>query len=274
MIIVKSRQPSSQLSQITHISTPRKHLSVSQNLAPQVVTGDKMRRLHVTPSVEPFSIAATVSLKNYRRTSRKNSRLAHSTSSKRVTWGRTCDHQSWLRTLFWSTPVVIAPMLALSCFLALAGYDGSLFKLFAAVLKDGFLPVLHTHGPRITLRAMAAIIFWLAFQAVLYHYLPGPTNTGQRTPAGHLLTYRMNGLLAWVITHVAFIALCYLDLLDPAFIPRNWEGLFAAMNLAGFGLSLLAYLKAYLMPTHPEDRKFSGELALQDFSCYWLLFAV
>ncbi|KAJ5828071.1 uncharacterized protein N7525_006324 [Penicillium rubens] len=111
---------------------------------------------------------------------------------------------------------------------------------------------------------MAAIIFWLAFQAVLYHYLPGPTNTGQRTPAGHLLTYRMNGLLAWVITHVAFIALCYLDLLDPAFIPRNWEGMFAAMNLAGFGLSLLAYLKAYLMPTHPEDRKFSG-CALYDF---------
>jgi 7-dehydrocholesterol reductase len=36
------------------------------------------------------------------------------------------------------------------------------------------------------------------------------------------------------------------------------------MNLAGFLLSLLAYLKAYLMPTHPEDRKFSGELALQD----------
>ncbi|KAB8073313.1 ergosterol biosynthesis ERG4/ERG24 [Aspergillus leporis] len=90
---------------------------------------------------------------------------------------------------------------------------------------------------------MTATICWLAFQAVLYHYLPGPTNTGQRTPAGHLLTYRMN---------------------DPAFISRNWEGLFAAMNLAGFLLSLLAYLKAYLMPTHPEDRKFSG-CALYDF---------
>ena len=226
-----------------------------------------MKRLHIPPSVEPFSIAETVRLKNYHQASRKTSQLARSTSSKRVIWGRTSNHQSWLRTLFWSTPVVIAPLLALSCFLALAGYDGSLFKLFAAVLKDGLLPVLHAYGPGITLRGMTAMVCWLAFQAVLYHYLPGPTNTGQRTPAGHLLKYRTNGLLAWVITHIVFIALCCLDLLDPAFIPRNWEELFAAMNLAGFLLSSLAYLKAYLMPTHPEDRKFSGELVLQDSRC-------
>ncbi|KAF7155508.1 hypothetical protein CNMCM6106_004654 [Aspergillus hiratsukae] len=216
-----------------------------------------MKRLHATQRVEPFSIAATLSLEKYHRASRKPSLLADSTVSNRATWGRSSLRHSWLRTLFSSAPVVLAPLLALSCFLALAGYEGSLSKLSAAILQDGLVSVLRVHGPSFTVQGMTAMICWLAFQAMLFYYLPGPTNTGQRTPAGHLLTYRTNGLLAWVITHVVFASLCCVGILDPGFVPRNWGGLFAAMNLAGFLLSSLAYLKAYLMPTHPEDRTFS-----------------
>ncbi|KAF7118063.1 hypothetical protein CNMCM5793_007439 [Aspergillus hiratsukae] len=223
-----------------------------------------MKRLHATQRVEPFSIAATLSLEKYHRASRKPSLLADSTVSNRATWGRSSLRHSWLRTLFSSAPVVLAPLLALSCFLALAGYEGSLSKLSAAILQDGLVSVLRVHGPSFTVQGMTAMICWLAFQAMLFYYLPGPTNTGQRTPAGHLLTYRTNGLLAWVITHVVFASLCCVGILDPGFVPRNWGGLFAAMNLAGFLLSSLAYLKAYLMPTHPEDRTFSG-CALFDF---------
>lgn len=56
-----------------------------------------------------------------------------------------------------------------------------------------------------------------------------------------------------------FASLCCLKIVDPVFISRNWTGLFAAMNLAGFLLSLFAFLKAHLAPSHSEDRKFSGK---------------
>lgn len=104
------------------------------------------------------------------------------------------------------------------------------------------------------------MVCWVGLQALLYLCLPGEKQTGQYTPAGNLLSYRMNGLSAWIVTHVLYAALSYFGVLDPAFIPRNWSGLIGAMNLAGLVISALAFIKAHLMPTHPNDRKFSGTL--------------
>jgi 7-dehydrocholesterol reductase len=90
-----------------------------------------------------------------------------------------------------------------------------------ATTEAGVLTVLRNHGPEITSEASLAVAFWLEIQAVLYRYLPGPRNTGQRTLAGHLFSYRTNGLSAWIITHAIFATLCSLGRVDPAFIPEN-----------------------------------------------------
>ncbi|KAJ5291797.1 hypothetical protein N7478_001048, partial [Penicillium angulare] len=61
-----------------------------------------------------------------------------------------------------------------------------------------------------------------------------------------------------------YFALCWFGLLDPGFIPRNWSGLIAAGNFAGLLVSTLAFVKAYVCPSHADDRKFSGS-SIYDF---------
>ncbi|KAL4768991.1 hypothetical protein BDW60DRAFT_210399 [Aspergillus nidulans var. acristatus] len=181
-----------------------------------------MTKLHVPPRVGSIPVTATLRLRNNHRASPKASLSGLAATSHQVTWRRTSNnHHSWLWALFKGTPVVFAPLLSLSCFLALARYGGSLTRLFMATTEAGVLTVLRNHGPEITSEASLAVAFWLEIQAVFYRYLPGPRNAGQRTPAGHLLSYRTNGLPAWIITHAIFATLCCLGRVDPAFIPEN-----------------------------------------------------
>jgi 7-dehydrocholesterol reductase len=175
-------------------------------------------------------------------------------------WGRAGLGRSWLRSLVGASPLFLAPIGSISIFITLVQYEGS-FSLFTAAVKEhGFWNICAQYGPQITLKGIAAVVCWLAVQAVLYIYLPGENHKGQLTPAGYLLDYKINGLSAWIVTHLLYGGLSYLGILDPGFIPRNWSSLIGAMNLAGFVISALAFVKAYVVPCHPEDRKFSGKL--------------
>lgn len=60
------------------------------------------------------------------------------------------------------------------------------------------------------------------------------------------------------MTHGLFILGSFgLGLFSPAIIHDNWGPLLIAANVQGYLLSAFSYVKAYLFPTHPEDRKFS-----------------
>ncbi|KLP06201.1 Uncharacterized protein LW94_7167 [Fusarium fujikuroi] len=179
-------------------------------------------------------------------------------------WGRAAFGRSWLRSLVGASPLFLAPMASISIFITLAEYEGSLSLFADAVKEHGFWTICAQYGPHLTTKGIAAVICWVGIQALLYCLLPGEQHQGQLTPAGYLLSYRINGLSAWIVTHLLYGALSWLGILDPGFIPRNWSSLIGAMNLAGFVISALALVKAYVMPTHPEDRKFSGSF-LYDF---------
>lgn len=47
-------------------------------------------------------------------------------------------------------------------------------------------------------------------------------------------------------------------LFSPSIIARNWEGLLVAANAYGFLLTIFAWIKAHVAPTHSDDRKFTG----------------
>jgi 7-dehydrocholesterol reductase len=185
-------------------------------------------------------------------------------------WGRAGPGRSWLRSLIAASPLFLAPMASISTFIALAQYDGSLSLFAVAVKEHGLCDIYGQYGPQTTIKGIAAVICWVGLQAILYHYLPGEKHQGQHTPAGYLLDYKCNGLSAWIVTHLLYATLIWLGILDPGFIPRNWSSLIGAMNWAGFVISALAFVKAYIAPTHPKDRKFSGTLFL--FRASWGLF--
>lgn len=65
-----------------------------------------------------------------------------------------------------------------------------------------------------------------------------------------------------------FVGSVLLRCLDPAIIAKNWEALLVAVNISGFFLSGIAYLKAHVSPTSEGDRKFSGKL---DWTYSWIL---
>lgn len=155
-------------------------------------------------------------------------------------------------------PLVLAPVSTLCFYVTLAHYGGSLAAFTQACLTNGMGPVLWQHRPRFEGIAMFVYLGWLAVQALLYRVLPGAFKTGQLTPAGHLLSYRMNGLAAFVVTHVGIFALCWAGLFDPSFIPRHWSGLFFAVNICGLLATTFGYVKALWWPTHLTDRRFSG----------------
>lgn len=182
---------------------------------------------------------------------------------KMATWGRAGDDKTWTRSNVTALAVLsLAPLLAVSSQVALYHFHGSLSDLFAAVSKHGLLPVVWDHGPSLSWKGTLGYSSWVVLQVALYVYLPGPVNTGQQTPAGNVLEYQTNGLLAWAVTHVLYFGLCWLGCLDPAFIPRNWEGLVVAMNVTGLTLAVFAYVKAWLMPSHPGDSVTTGMFVL------------
>lgn len=182
-------------------------------------------------------------------------------------WGRTGGGRSWLGSLAASSPIILGPLTTITTYIVLTTFSGSFWSFFTAVAKEGFWSICLKYGPQLTLKGVLAIAGWTGLQALLFHILPGEIRTGQYTPAGHLLKYRMNGLYAWILTHALYFVVCWIGLLDPAFIPRNWSGLVAAGNLAGLLISAFAFVKAYVSPTHADDRKFSGTFDIFAKSC-------
>lgn len=176
-----------------------------------------------------------------------------------VTWGRAGADRTRLRSNAAAlTIMLLAPLLAASFQITLHHYHGSVSELLVAVSQEGLLSVLHAHAPSFSWNGTLAYASWVVLQVVLFVYLPGPVNKGQRTPAGNVLEYQTNGLLAWAVTHVLYLGLSWLGVVDPAFIPRNWGGLVVACNVTGFALAGLACAKARLMPFHPGDSKTTG----------------
>lgn len=166
---------------------------------------------------------------------------------------------------------VLSPFTVLYFYIAAFHFDGSLQGAYQALMQGKiweFLP---------TFQSEAALLFtlWVIFQIGLAlmpdqihkwikRYQGGKVE-GAITPAGNRLSYQINGLQAWVITHVMFlIATLGFGWFSPATLLYYWGSLFWVVNLVGFTLAIFVYAKAIVTPTHREDRKFSGSL-LYDF---------
>lgn len=173
------------------------------------------------------------------------------------TWGR-FNGDSWYSVVGCGAIMVLCPILAILFSVALADFNGSITTTLLVYATSNPIDVVVRHFPRPTMEAMLGYAAWLLFQGALYMWLPGQIGYGQRTPAGYLLPYRVNGFQAWIVTHALAAGAVALGYLDGALIAKHWDGLMIAMNVYGFFLAGISYLKALVDPTHPEDRKFSG----------------
>lgn len=172
-------------------------------------------------------------------------------------WGRKTE-ATWATAAGSLFLVSICPIWIIANWITLEYFGGSLFAFFSALSSDGLITFTQQYAPRPSMRASIGYACWLVFQATLYSLLPGPLSTGQLTPAGNLLKYKTNGLLAWAVTHLLTVLAATFGLLDLALIANHWEGLLVAVNVYGMLLAAFCLIKAHVVPSHPNDRKFSG----------------
>jgi len=183
-------------------------------------------------------------------------------SQQETTWGRTKNPSSVAR-LTMLTIFLSAPLVCLLFTVTNVKYGGS-FSAFIQEFKwEDF------YVPWVDLVFVAKVITFWIFVQWLYSLLPdmcsgwlpnyvGGFQKGATTPAGHTLTYNINGLQAWIVTHSLFILGTWCGLLNPSWVVEKWLAIFYVANLLGYGLTFFAYLKAYLFPTYPKDNKYTG----------------
>ncbi len=186
--------------------------------------------------------------------------LRRSTSHRmtpNLIWGR-AQRRSWIVTVACLFMITIPPSLTILFYIALEHFDCSLSATLLALHLDGFLSFCSQYAPVPSIRATIGYAMWVLFQAVLYTALPG-RSTGQLTPAGYLLEYPTNGLLAWLVTAFLAAIATFSGIVDPATLVDHWEGLVVTLNVYGYVLAAIAYFKAHYAPSHALDRKFSGQ---------------
>uniref|UniRef100_UPI00358F1111 7-dehydrocholesterol reductase n=1 Tax=Myxine glutinosa TaxID=7769 RepID=UPI00358F1111 len=125
-------------------------------------------------------------------------------------------------------------------------------------------------APSFSWNAAKIYALWFASQVFAYVALPdichkfipgyvGGIQEGARTPSGAINHYHINGLQAWLITHVLWVLnAVYLQWFSPSIIFDHWGSLLWCMNITGYVVSIFAFIKAYLFPTNPTDCKFTG----------------
>ena len=195
---------------------------------------------------------------------------SHLSSNKNQgNWGRASKVN--LGTLISSAAIpLLTPFIALYFFISAFYFNCSLLAPLTTPPSDWISKL-----PPFSWIAFGFILGWIGFQMLLaclpdiLHLLfkgyRGGLIQGSITPAGNQLTYNINGLQAWVISHIAFIlGAFYFEWFSPAILFDHWGSIFITANLIGWSLALFVYLKAYRFPSYANDRKFSGS-RLYDF---------
>ena len=178
-------------------------------------------------------------------------------------WGRHGKASNWDAT-YAASVMLFCPLLVIVAFVAIHHFDGSMSQVLFSLTDSrnsgpGILTWISEHFPQPSRQGFAIYGCWLAFQAFLYIVLPGKQARGQITPAGHLLEYKVNGMLAWVVSVALYILGATVGLYRLSAVARVWGPLLVAANVYGYILTAFAYAKAYLFPTHARDNKYSGK---------------
>lgn len=123
--------------------------------------------------------------------------------------------------------------------------------------------------PPVTVKAAQIYAAWVTFQVLLYmlpdfchKFLPGyvgGVQEGAVTPTGAVNKYEINGLQAWLLTHLLWFANVHLlSWFPPTIIFDNWIPLLWCANILGYAVSTFAMVKGYLFPTDARECKFTG----------------
>lgn len=111
-----------------------------------------------------------------------------------------------------------------------------------------------SHFSRLDWTAVAAYVGWLLFQAVLYRFLHGKSETGQPLENGSRLTYTLNGLTSFVITIGLWLGLHVSGIVRGDWLYRHLGELLVAANLVVFPLCAYVFFLGRSQATESEKQ--------------------
>lgn len=173
-------------------------------------------------------------------------------------WGRH-NSPNGLTILSTISIMLFCPILVMIFHLACASYQGSLFSLGEHFLSAPST-VFRELFPPLSSRGLLIGVSWTVLQVLLWFAVPSPKSSGSRTPAGNLLQYPMNGLRIFAINHLLFALGVASGFFKGSIFYDHRGDLIALANIYGVLLATFCFVKAHLLPSHPEDRKFSGSI--------------
>ena len=139
----------------------------------------------------------------------------------------------------WIGPALLVsttPILVIVLWMICAHFDGSI-ALFVTNIDAATFARLF---PRPTTTAAGILALWFGTQGALLAALPGRTHLGPVTPTGRQPRYRLNGVVAWTLTHVVLVATWALGLWSASTVVRELGAMIVILNV--FALIFCAFL--------------------------------
>lgn len=166
----------------------------------------------------------------------------------------------WTRALVPTVLVFGSPLFVLLLYVVTVHYDGS---VLAAIERP--LEVLG-RLPRPSWIAAGMLALWLTFQAALLMLLPGKVIEGPVSPAGNRPRYGINGVAAFIVTHIAWwLATGPLGLFDASVVYDHFGELLVTSSLLALVLCLWLYATGLRMPASRD----AGGTGRPIWDFYW-----
>ena len=103
---------------------------------------------------------------------------------------------------------------------------------------------LYDLEPKIILSCFLILVIWILFQAILYLLPLGQKVYGTKLPNGNKLTYNINGLFAFIVTHILLL-FCLLLNINISFLFTYYFEFALASIVFSFILSVYLYLSSF-----------------------------
>ena len=149
----------------------------------------------------------------------------------------------WTNALVPTVLVFVSPIVALLLYQITARFDASVLLAANAPLE------LLTSLPRPSWTAVGMLAIWLIFQAALLVLIPGEERPGPVTPAGNRPRYKLNGVVAFIITHfVWWLVTGPIGWFDASIVYDHFGELLVTSSLFALVLCLVLYFQGLRMP--------------------------
>jgi len=149
-------------------------------------------------------------------------------------------------------------------------YNGSVLAFLNAISKEGNLvgeiQAIINQWPMPNWDAAKVIATFAAIQAFFQVALPGSIHYGPITPRGHIPKYKLNGVLAHVLTYVIiYVVFVQLKLVSVSYVFDNFGSILQTLSAFSFGVCFLLSFKGLYFPSTPDSG--SNGNPIMDF--YW-----